>query len=126
MSIIDNRIKKEANTEASLAYFINLEDYLEQVGPSEPLLDILTTKKFAVKIKKSKKKWSQITIYYDVDRNALFYDEEEEKVFYRLRDDTIKYDRVSENILEVAGTETGIIFDSVRKETIHFDKMDQV
>lgn len=41
-------------------------------------------------------------------------------------ENSLKLKRVSENILELNGLEEGVIFNSKKKESIHFETLDEV
>lgn len=43
----------------------------------------------------------------------------------KLKEDGFKVRRISENLIEVSGIEIGMLFDSNRKENVHFSTMDE-
>jgi hypothetical protein len=59
-----------------------------------------------------------------VDANVLLFDEAKKKVALKLKEEGFKVRRLSENLIEVAGVEVGVLFDSNRRENIHFGTMD--
>ena len=52
------------------------------------------------------------------------FDEAKKKVLLKLKESGFKIKRLSENLIEISGIEVGIIFDSNKKENIHFSTMD--
>jgi hypothetical protein len=43
----------------------------------------------------------------------------------KLKEAGFKIRRLSENLIEISGIEVGIVFDSQRRENIHFSTMDE-
>lgn len=43
----------------------------------------------------------------------------------KLKEPGFKIRRLSENLIEISGIEVGIVFDSQRRENIHFSTMDE-
>lgn len=53
------------------------------------------------------------------------FDEAKKKVLLKLKEQGFKIRRLSENLIEMSGIEEGIIFNSNKKDNIHFSTMDE-
>ena len=60
-----------------------------------------------------------------MEKNVLVFDEVKKKVLLKLKERSLKIRRLSENLIEISGVEEGVIFDSQRRESIHFSTMDE-
>ena len=77
----------------------------QRIGNPVPYLQLLTIKKFPSKQKLSEREWRDIKLVFSVDRNLLFLDDKETKVYLKILESSVKLKRVSENILELNGVE---------------------
>jgi hypothetical protein len=85
------------------------------VGNPLPFLDILIVKKYQSKLQVSQREWKQVKLIFTVDNNLVVIDEKEGKIVLKLTDNSVRLKKISENILELCGTEVGVIFNSKKR-----------
>ena len=90
------------------------------------LIEVLQNKYFRCKIQKDKKEWIQTKLYFSLDQHILIYDEDKKKLMLKISAKTVQGKKVTENMVEMRGKEEGMIFDSKRKEMLHFKTIDEV
>lgn len=88
------------------------------------LIEILQNKYFRCKIQKDKKEWVQTKLYFSLDQHLLIFDEEKKRLLLKLNSKTIQGKKITENMVELKGKEEGVIFDSTRKQIVHFKTVD--
>jgi cystathionine beta-lyase family protein involved in aluminum resistance len=91
-----------------------------------PLIEVLQNKYFKCKIQKDKKEWIPTKVYFSLDQHVLLFDSEHKKLIQKVNSKGVKGNKVTENMLELVGKEEGIIFDSTRKQLLHFTTMDEL
>lgn len=89
-----------------------------------PLIEILQNKYFKCKIQKDKKEWIQTKMFFSLDQHILIFDEEKKRLLMKISSKTIQAKKITENMVELKGKEAGLIFDSTRKQVIHFKTVD--
>lgn len=116
---------KSSQIKHNFQSFIDLVYEKDRVGDPFKLIQILQNKRFKSKLQKSQREYINIRIYFTVEKNILIFDEAKKKVIMKLKEDGFKIRRLSQNLIEISGIEVGIVFDSHRRENIHFTTMDE-
>lgn len=63
-------------------------------------------------------------MYFSLDQHILIFDEEKKRLLLKISAKTIQAKKITENMVELKGKEVGMIFDSTRKQVIHFKTVD--
>lgn len=85
--------------------FINLSFEEERIGNPHPYLKILITKRFVAQMQISQREWRDVKLFFTIDSNLLFVDTKDSKVILRLMEHTLRFKKLSENIVELLGLE---------------------
>ncbi len=65
---------------------MNLKHEKERIGDPIKLIDILQNKKFKCKLQKSQREYTNIRLYFTIDKNVLLFDESKKKVVMKLKE----------------------------------------
>jgi len=63
-------------------------------------------------------------MFFSLDQHILIFDEEKKRLLLKISAKTIQGKKITENMVELKGKEIGMIFDSTRKQVIHFKTVD--
>lgn len=63
-------------------------------------------------------------MFFSLDQHVLIFDEEKKRLVLKISAKSIQAKKVTENMVELKGKEVGVIFDTTRKQVIHFRTVD--